>query len=455
MGGLTHPSQTSFVPGRHITDNILIVQEVVHMLSRGTGKKPYMIIKIDLSKAYDKIEWSFVRDTLEHVGLPVSLCEVIIYELHYYSDLPGSVERLLFGVVCSDQGFEARLPLSPYLFTLCMERLSKMVTSAVNFGYWKPVRLSRNGEPLSHVFFADDLVFMGHASKDQAHIILDVLNRFCEASGQSINKEKSRVFFSAKMDRNISRGVSDVLGIAATQDLGRYLGVPILHGRVTKATYEYILHRMDEKLAGWKAHNLSLAGRVTLASSVLNAIPSYAMQTAFLPVSICDSIDRKIRNFIWGSTEGARKIHNINWETVCKPKGMGGLGLRNARDLNKAFLMKIVWGLLNNPSELWAKVLIAKYLKKTPEGFVLARKSGFSAIWRGILKVWQNVVNGLQRSIGDGRGTRFWTDRWVDGGAVLIDHALNIQGGCRSAGHWNDTPTKQHWPRLVHLGFGT
>ncbi|CAN1165306.1 hypothetical protein LINPERHAP2_LOCUS26073 [Linum perenne] len=52
-------------------------------------------------------------------------------------------------------------------------------------------------------------------------------------------------------------------------------------------------------------------------------------------------------------------------------KGMGGLGLRNARDLNKAFLMKIVWGLLNNPSDLWAKVLIAKYLKKTPEDIAL------------------------------------------------------------------------------------
>ncbi|CAN1153626.1 Putative ribonuclease H protein At1g65750 [Linum perenne] len=123
---------------------------------------------------------------------------------------------------------------------------------------------------------------------------------------------------------------------------------------------------MDKKLAGWKANNLSLAGRVTLASSVLNAIPSFAMQTAFLPASICDSIDRKIRNFIWGSVEGARKIHNINWDTVCKPKKLGGLGLRNARDLNRAFLMKIVWGLLERPNELWAKVLTSKYLKKTP-----------------------------------------------------------------------------------------
>ncbi|CAN1316897.1 Putative ribonuclease H protein At1g65750 [Linum perenne] len=248
------------------------------------------------------------------------------------------------------------------------------------------------------------------------------------------------------MDRNISRGVSEVLGIAANQDLGRYLGVPILHGRVTRATYEYILNRIDTKLAGWKAQNLSLAGRVTLDSSVLNAILAYAMQTAFLPFSICDSIDRKIRNFIWGSVEGSRKTHNINWDTVCKPKSLGGLGLHNARDLNKAFLMKIVWGLIKRPSELWAKVLITKYLKKTEADFMLARKSGFSAIWRGVLKVWHNVVNGMQWSIGNGRTTRFWTDRWLDSAQVLIDHAHNIHGVdasllvadvCSVNGEWN------------------
>ncbi|CAN1121711.1 Putative ribonuclease H protein At1g65750 [Linum perenne] len=236
---------------------------------------------------------------------------------------------------------------------------------------------------------------MGHASKEQARVILDILHRFCEASGQSINKEKSRIFLSSKINRNVSREVSECLGIAATQNLGRYLGVPVIHGRVTKATYEYILDRMDKKLAGWKANNLSLAGRVTLATSVLNAIPSFVMQTAFLPASVCDSIHRKIRNFIWGSVEGARKIHNINWDTVCKPKKLGGSGLRNARDLNRAFLMKIVWGLLERPNELWAKVLTSKYLKRTPTGFVLARKSGFSAVWRGLLKVWPSVTNGM------------------------------------------------------------
>ncbi|CAN1830417.1 Putative ribonuclease H protein At1g65750 [Linum perenne] len=135
---------------------------------------------------------------------------------------------------------------------------------------------------------------------------------------------------------------------------------------------------MDKKLAGWKANNLSLAGIVTLASSVLNAIPSYVMQSSFLPVYICEAIDRKIRDFIWGSVDGARKIHNINWETVCKPKNLGGLGLRNARDLNMAFLIKIAWGILSRPTELWAKVLVSKYLKKTDNGEIVLQVVGMT-----------------------------------------------------------------------------
>ncbi|CAN1766326.1 Putative ribonuclease H protein At1g65750 [Linum perenne] len=216
--------------------------------------------------------------------------------------------------------------------------------------------------------------------------------------------------------------------MSATSDLGRYLGVPILHGRVTKQTYNFVLERLDNKLAGWKAENLSLAGRVTLASSVLNSIPSFVMQTAFLPVYLCDQIDRKIRNFIWGSTEGTRKIHNVNWQTVCKPKCLGGLGLRSARDLNRAFLMKIVWGLLSKPTDLWAQVLLTKYMIRTDEGWRHKRQSGFSAAWRGMLSVWGDTTNGLQWSIRDGRRTKFWTNIWLDSGATLIDFASNIQG---------------------------
>ncbi|CAN1773508.1 Putative ribonuclease H protein At1g65750, partial [Linum perenne] len=94
------------------------------------------------------------------------------------------------------------------------------------------------------------------------------------------------------------REISTELGIRLTQDLGRYLGVPVLHGSTTNTTYDYILDRIDQKLMGWKAKSLSLAGCVTLAQSVLAAIQAYAMQTLVLPATTCDELDKRIHNFV-------------------------------------------------------------------------------------------------------------------------------------------------------------
>ncbi|CAN1187241.1 Putative ribonuclease H protein At1g65750 [Linum perenne] len=124
----------------------------------------------------------------------------------------------------------------------------------------------------------------------------------------------------------------------------------------------------------------------------------------------------------------SRRVHNVNWETVCKSKSLGGLGLRSARELNQAFLMKVAWGIISQPNELWVQTLVTKYLVRTEFGFTLKRKAGFSALWRGVLKVWNYTLQGIQWSIKNGRKTRFWLDRWLDSGIILRDFALNSQG---------------------------
>ncbi|CAN0863352.1 Putative ribonuclease H protein At1g65750 [Linum grandiflorum] len=151
------------------------------------------------------------------------------------------------------------------------------------------------------------------------------------------------------------------------------------------------------------------------------------MQTSFLPFSLCDQIDRKIRDFIWGSGDGIRKLHNINWETVCKPKSLGGLGLRSAREMNMAFLMKVAWGLLTRPDELWAKVLLTKYIRNTEEGYIAVKTKGFSAVWRGVRRAGPILNKGSQWAIRSGAQTKFWTDKWLDSGITLLNHALDIQ----------------------------
>ncbi|CAN0874990.1 Putative ribonuclease H protein At1g65750 [Linum grandiflorum] len=104
------------------------------------------------------------------------------------------------------------------------------------------------------------------------------------------------------------------------------------------------------------------------------------MQTAFLPVTLCDQVDRKIRDFIWGSADGVRKV------------------------------------------------ILSKYLRNTDSGYIPARSSGFSAAWRGILKAGPILNNGTQWAIRNGRLTKFWTDKWLDSGLILIDHAFHVQG---------------------------
>ncbi|CAN1175298.1 Putative ribonuclease H protein At1g65750 [Linum perenne] len=211
---------------------------------------------------------------------------------------------------------------------------------------------------------------MGEASVEQAAAILDCLDKFCDASGQTVSKEKSVCFCSKNTGRQLAAAIATALEIPLTLDLGKYLGVPVLHERTSTRTYQGVIDRIEQKLTGWKAKTLSLAGRVTLAQAVLSAIPAYVMQTAVLPVATCEAIDRKIKNFVWGSSDEARKVHLVAWETVCTPKEEGELGLKSARFLNRAYMNKLAFKFLQEPEKLWVKVLQSKYFKETTGGAV-------------------------------------------------------------------------------------
>ncbi|CAN1754315.1 Putative ribonuclease H protein At1g65750 [Linum perenne] len=261
------------------------------------------------------------------------------------------------------------------------------------------------------------------------------------------------------MRRNISGEICELLNIQATQNLGRYLGVPIIHGRNSKDLYQYIIDRMEQRLAGWKVNSLSMAGRVALAKSVLNTIPTYAMQTTLLPTETCALIDRKIRDFVWGSANGVRKVHHVNWEKLCSPIDYGGLGLRSATELNEAFLMKLIWGILKRPTELWVRVLKSKYLKQTSSGLQPRKSKKHSACWRGITRCWDKFRGGLQWGIRNGRNTNLWTERWLDSGQVLADtippplgmESLTVADVCREDDSWNMELLSSIFPNPILL----
>ena len=156
------------------------------------------------------------------------------------------------------------------------------------------MRLSWNGIPLSHLFFADDLLLLAEASCDQARIVNSVLEDFCISYGAKINKTKTQLFFSKNIHNDEASRFNNFLGFSVTNDLG----MPLLHSRVTRNTYHDIVDKVEKRLSGWNASQLSLAGRITLTQSVLQAIPVYTMQTSEIPAGVINKINKICKRFI-------------------------------------------------------------------------------------------------------------------------------------------------------------
>ncbi|KAG6397443.1 hypothetical protein SASPL_143610 [Salvia splendens] len=201
-----------------------------------------------------------------------------------------------------------------------------------------------------------DLLLFGEAELMTAESILHVLEDFCDSSVQEVD------------------------------NLGRY-------NKVNKETYAYILQKMKGKIANRNATHLSLAGRATLAQSVLNTMPIYVMQTSNLPIGFCDAMEKSIRRFLWGHNQ---RLSKVAWNKVNRPKGDGGLGLRNLHAVNRAFGMKACWGLFNNPNSLWG----TKYKFEPRSGFGPIAPAVCTQFWRlvcstcgrGYCGVWGRVI---------------------------------------------------------------
>ncbi|CAL2272823.1 unnamed protein product [Prunus armeniaca] len=78
MANLVSPNQVRFVPGRQIIDNIVVAQETLHKFKSSKGRKGFIAWKIDLSKAYDRLNWDFIREVLWEVGICGRILELLI-----------------------------------------------------------------------------------------------------------------------------------------------------------------------------------------------------------------------------------------------------------------------------------------------------------------------------------------------------------------------------------------
>ncbi|PRQ26177.1 putative RNA-directed DNA polymerase [Rosa chinensis] len=421
-----------------------IFSSVLHKFKNSKGRKGFFAWKIDLSKAYDRLNWNFIEHVLYEANFPDSMVKIIM-ECVTSTSFQVCVNGELSTTFRAGRGLRQGDPLSPYLFVLCMEKLSHLINSAIEVGEWKPVRASGSGPYISHFFFADDLILFSEANTHQASILKQCLEVFCVLSGQTVNFDKSLIFCSPNVGNDLAGDISRLCGSVLTKNMGKYLGMPLIHSRITKHTYASIVDKVQGRLAGWKCNTLSIAGRLTLIQSVTSSIAIYALQTAKLPNSIWSSLDKLNRYFLWGDCNGKKKVHLIRWDMICKPKEFGGLGIKSTTHMNQAMLAKASWRLIQRENGLWSRVLQKKYLKHgnlLTNGYKKPHRC--SSTWRSILFGAELVKKGIIWRIGHGNSIKFWTDHWLKNGPLInlarttenIDFNISVRDSWTNGG-WN------------------
>ncbi|KAL5571536.1 hypothetical protein UlMin_021133 [Ulmus minor] len=349
------PTQGAFVSSRSIHDNSDIIQEVIHSMKKKSGQVGYVAMKIDLQKAYDRLNWEFLFAVLKAFGFHDRWIG-----WGSYSWLEG-----LSG--CS--------------------------------GHSSP-------------FFADDIFLLGKATTFECSQFKECLDIFCNWSGQSFNVQKSNIFFSKNTRPAVASALTHLLGFSRISLQSHYLGIPLFRSNRVK-DFSYLLDRLDSNLAGWKMKLLSRASKLILIKSVGIALPIYSMQSTCLPRSICSKMDSKVRQFWWGSrSDSSRALCLCSWSAICAPKALGGLGFRRFADMNKALLCKWAWDIICGKGSLCLSLLRAKYLRLSD--FLASHSTvGDSNFWKGVTTCLSLLVKGSCKQIGDGFSTRIWDDPWI------------------------------------------
>jgi hypothetical protein len=377
------------------------------------GNGGLMALKLDMEKAFDSLEWEFLLKILELLGFNSTWMHWI-RQCITTSSFSILLDGAPFGKFSPSRGLRQGDPLSPFLFILGAEILSRLIEREESLGLIHGIKMARMCPPISHLLFAGDVIIFSKANPSEAGAILRCLNNYSAWSGQHINMSKSAIFFSKNCKSSIKEVVNGILHLALIPSKAKYLGIPLFMHKSKKESFIDIKDKILARISGWKARLLSQAGRTTLVKLVINAIPTYLMSLFLLPKSLCDSINSCIRKFWWGYPQEKKHcLSLLSWSNICKPKSLGGLGIRSMEAMNNSLLARLGWKMASNQPHLWVDSLRSKYLKNGVS-FLNAPYNPLSSwLWKGLQKNRKVVEQGACLSISSGLNIDIWTNPWI------------------------------------------
>ncbi|GJR88930.1 RNA-directed DNA polymerase, eukaryota [Tanacetum coccineum] len=420
LGDIVNEVQSAFIADRQILDGPFILNEVLQWCK--SKKKQSLIFKVDFEKAYDSVRWDFLDEVLKKFGFGDKWCTWIQSCLR---SSRGSI--IINGSPTAEFQFHKGLkqgdPLSPFLFILIMESLHLSFQRVVDARMFKGITLS-SSLMLSHMFYADDVIFVGQWCDDNINTLVQVLECFFHASGLHINMNKSKLMGVLVDDEKVKQAASK-LGCLILKPPFSYLGSKVGGSMHRIQAWNEVVDRVYARLSKWKMKTLSIGGRLTLLKSVLGSMPIYHMSIFRVPMSVLRRLESIRSHFFNGHDPNSKRTSWVKWKNVLASKEKGGLGVSSLYALNRGLMFKWVWRFFTQNTSLWSRVIKAIHGEDGKVGKQV--KSAFPSYWMDIVHEINvlknqgiNLLNCMQMKLGNGDKTAFWEDIWI-GHIVLKD----------------------------------
>ena len=408
------PNQSAFITGRLLLENVLLASELVNGYHKPTTSQR-SAIKFDISKAFDTVKWSFITSVLKAMDLPLQFFHWIrlcISTAAFSVSVNGSLE----GFFTSARGIRQGCSLSPYLYVILSNVLSKLLNKAVEAGGFQ-YHSQCVGVKLTHLSFADDIVVFTDGTVESLHGVMEVMREFATMSGLHINATKSTIFASGP-DVEPLLAEATALGISTGTLPIRYLGMPLTTKSLTPLDYEPLIDKVRSRMLHWSNKALSYAGRLQLINSVVMSMVNFWSSAFILPAKCLDKIESMCCAFLWSGSPTQTHKAKVSWADLCYPKDEGGLGVRRLRDSSTVFALKLIWRLFTQHTSLWV-CWIKYYLLRNSSFWDVRDTQKGSWMWRKLLKLRDMAYGFFKVEVKDGQSTSFWFDNWLGKGRLI------------------------------------
>jgi hypothetical protein len=390
LDSLVSTNQSAFIRGRCIHDNFILVQQTVKVLHR--QKVPSLFLKLDISRAFDSVSWSFLLEVLQHLGFGLPWCNLVS------NLLSTSSTRILVNgepgeILQNQRGLRQGDPLSPMLFILVMDVLNSLFAKAGNEGLLQPLSRRMAGQRVS--LYADDVALFIKPIEEELQITRDILRVFGEASGLQTNIQKSNIIPISCAEDSLTT-IQDILPCTISDFPCKYLGLPLSNKKLRKRDLMPWIEKIADKLPCWKAALMNRAGRATLVQAVLSAMSVHLLIAINVPKWFIKAVDKIRRGFLW---QGKEKANGgcclVAWEKVLRPLDLGGLGIPNLEVMAWALQIRWQWFKKTRADRPWTDLELPSH----PNSIAL-------------------FTIAVTTEVGNGNNTLFWTDRWLHGCSI-------------------------------------